>query len=57
MDVQSVRKEYSKSRLADNQWVAAVIADLKNEDFLVKRRLAGAAGKGGGKYRKEHEGA
>lgn len=40
-----------------HEWVAAVIAGLKDEDFLVKRRLGGAAGKGSGKDRKEDEGA
>ena len=44
MDSNSVKRDFSKSRLADNQWLAAVIADMKDEDFLMKRR-----GKGGGK--------
>ena len=38
MDVASVKRETAKSRLADPAWVATVIADLKDEDFLMKRR-------------------
>lgn len=55
MDVFAVRKEYSESRLADNKRFAAVIAGLKDEDFLVKRRVQG--GNGVGKGRKEGDGA
>ena len=38
MDVASVKRETAKSKLADTAWVATVIADLKDEDFLMKRR-------------------
>lgn len=57
MDVNSVRKEYSRSRLADNRGVAAVISDMRGEDFLAERRHAVAVGKDSGKDRKESEGA
>lgn len=53
MDIGSVREEYSKFRLADTRWVAAVIADLKGEDFLGMREPAEALRKGSGKDRKD----
>ena len=46
------RREIHKSRLVEAQWIATMIAELKDEDFLMKRR-----GKGGGKGSKEEEGA
>lgn len=40
MDVEGIRREHARARLADAQWLAAIIADLKDEDYLVKRRTA-----------------
>ena len=33
-----IRKEYSRSRAVDKMWVAAVIAEQKDDDYLMKRR-------------------
>ena len=38
MDAAAVKREHCRSRLADPAWVATVIADLKDEDFLMQRR-------------------
>ena len=38
MDTAALKREHCRSRLADPAWVATVIADLKDEDFLMKRR-------------------
>ena len=40
------KREYANSRLAAARWGAAVVADMEDEDFLMKRR---SAPKGGGK--------
>ena len=45
-DEAAIKREYAKSRLADSRSVAAVVADMTDENFLMKRRTAP---KGGGK--------
>merc|ERR1712194_528800 len=54
MDINGLKREYSKSRLADNKWIAAVIADLRDEDFLMKRRGNGGKGPGKGQDDQTH---
>ena len=39
-DVEGLRREYTASRLALRRWVAAIGAEFKDEDILLKRRAA-----------------
>ncbi|CAE7447673.1 METAP1D [Symbiodinium natans] len=50
-DVSALRKQYVYTRLAESTWVAALINELKEEEWLVKKRaaLGKPKGKGEGK--------
>ena len=52
LDAGQCRRENHKSKLAEAKWVATIIAELKDEDFLMKRR-GGPPAKGGGKGEEE----
>ena len=52
LDTAVVRRDTARSRLADSRWLAAVVADMKDDDFLMKRRQPV---KGGGKDNKKKE--
>ena len=47
-DVNQMRKEMVHARLMEPSWVGAMISELKDEDWLVKKR-ASIKGKGKGK--------
>ena len=49
VDVAAVKRDHPRNRMADPSWVAALVAELKDEDFMVKRR----GGKGAGKKPEE----
>ena len=49
-DVAAMRRAFPKSRLAEKTWVAAMVAEIRDDDFLIKRR-----GKGGGKKNNKDE--
>ena len=51
MNTEPMKKEYPTARLIPRKWIAALIAELRDEDFLRKRR----GGKGGGKRANEDE--
>ncbi len=42
-DAEGLRRVYPNSRLADREWVATIVAELKDEDFLMKRRGKGSS--------------
>ena len=46
LDVQVLKKGRAKSKIVEAAWIAAIVAGLKDEDFLMKKR---GGGKGGGK--------
>ena len=54
MEAAPLRRETHKSRLADARWVAALIAEMRDEDFLMKKSGGGGGGgkKSGGKDEK-----
>ena len=48
-DVGALRRQYVYSRLAESTWVAALINELKEEEWLAKKRGNAGPGKGKGK--------
>eukprot|EP00931_Biecheleriopsis_adriatica_P117657 TRINITY_DN93157_c0_g1_i1.p1 TRINITY_DN93157_c0_g1~~TRINITY_DN93157_c0_g1_i1.p1 ORF type:complete len:474 (-),score=125.37 TRINITY_DN93157_c0_g1_i1:197-1618(-) len=54
VDVQEAKREHICSRLTDASWNAAYIAEIKDHDFLQKRRKD--RGKGKGKEKEKDEG-
>ena len=46
MDVASIKRDHPRSRMAEATWLGAIIAELKDEDFLIKRRKPKGKGKG-----------
>ena len=56
-DVEALRREYTASRLALRRWVAAIGAEFKDEDILLRRRQAlRPKGKSKGKDKDKEEG-
>ena len=51
-DLPSIRKQYIYTRLMDATWIGAIINELKEEDWLFKKRGKGG-GKGGGRSKDE----
>lgn len=48
-DLSSLRKQYVYNRLSESTWIAALINELKEEEWLLKKRGGKGPGKGDGK--------
>ncbi|CAE7292878.1 unnamed protein product [Symbiodinium microadriaticum] len=56
-DLGALRRQYVYTRLSEATWIGALINELKEEEWLVKKRAATPKAKGGGKAQGDQDGA
>ena len=55
VDLKDHRRQYPKSRLLEQRWISLAIAKLKEDEYLMKRRVGAGGGAAGGGKNDKHE--